>query len=114
MRTMFNVSNATSDESCITHHREDPAACMFAPIVFSHLSSRMFILEAAYDSWQVAHILGFPCATYFETLENCSAAQNASLETYGRAMKNSIQEALSSSTHHAETAGAFVSQCIIH
>ena len=74
----------------------------------------MFILEGAYDSWQLHNILGFPCATYGQNLEHCSKAQNASLENYGVAMRASIRTALDSTGHHKQSSGAFVSQCIIH
>ena len=60
----------------------------------------MFVLEGAYDSWQLAHILGFPCATYGQSLENCSKILNASLESYGNAMRESIGVALDSTAHH--------------
>ena len=113
IRVMVANSNATSDFDCIRSQKE-VSNCFFAPTVFPHLSTKMFILEGAYDSWQLHHILGFPCATYEQTLEHCSKAQNASLENYGDAMRASIRSALESTRHHKQTSGAFVSQCIIH
>ena len=113
IRVMVANSNATSDFDCIRSQKE-VSNCFFVPTVFPHLSTKMFILEGAYDSWQLHHILGFPCATYEQTLEHCSKAQNASLENYGDAMRASIRSALESTRHHKQTSGTFVSQCIIH
>eukprot|EP00946_MAST-07B_sp_MAST-7B-sp1_P001554 g1554.t1 len=115
MMTMSQVSNATTDAKCMDHYADrDSRICIFAPVVFPFLTSKIFILEGRYDSWQLAHIMGFPCATYGERLDKCDAAQNASLEAYGDAMVRSVARALASSAHHRRTAGAFVSQCIIH
>ena len=111
--TMVANSNATSDMDCV-RSQVKLSNCFFAPIVFPYLSTKMFVLEGAYDSWQLHHILGFPCATYGESLTHCSKAQNASLENYGAAMRDSIGVALDSTEHHKKTAGTFVSQCIIH
>ena len=115
MAIMHQVSNATTNAGCMAHYAgKDPAACVFAPNVFPFLTSKMFILEGRYDSWQLANILGFPCASYWQRLNKCSRAQNATLEAYGSAMAASVNQALASTAHHQRTAGAFVSQCIIH
>lgn len=114
MDTMVQASNASLHSGCISNHPENPNVCIFASNVFPFLSSKMFVLEGAYDSWQLANILGFPCATYFHTLVNCTSNDNATLEAYGQAMKRSISSAMKSSPHHVRTAGTFVSQCIIH
>jgi hypothetical protein len=114
MRTMFAVSNATTNGACEAAHADDPAACAFAPIVFPFLTSRMFVMEGAYDSWQLHNILSFQCSTYGKDLSNCSTQENTSLLAYGDAMRRSVRSALSSTPHHADTAGAFVSSCIIH
>ena len=58
--------------------------------------------------------MGFSCATYGQPLNQCTAAQNATLEAYGDAMRKAIAGALVSTPHHVASAGAFVSQCIIH
>ena len=55
-----------------------------------------------------------PMQLNWQNLTKCTAQQNQMLELYGTSMKESIQKALVSTTHHAKTAGTFVSQCIIH
>ena len=112
VHAMVSNSEAISDEDCI--REEGLSNCFFAPVVFPHLSTKMFVLEGMYDSWQLRHILGFPCATYGDKLSRCTLAQNASLESYGVHMRASIRLALTSTPHHQRSAGAFVSQCIIH
>ena len=114
MKTMYRASNATTDQSCMNSNSKDPSNCVFASVVFPYLTSKMFVLEGAYDSWQLANVMGFPCASYWQNLTKCTAQQNQTLELYGTSMKESIQKALVSTTHHAKTAGTFVSQCIIH
>jgi len=60
------------------------------------------------------HILGLKCSSYGRDLSGCSAAENASIDAYGTAMRTSIAAALASSPHHARSAGCFVSACITH
>jgi hypothetical protein len=112
--TMWAVGNCSSSAACAAANKADPSACGFAPTVFPFLESNMFVLEGAYDSWQLGSILGERCASYGQTLAKCSAAQNASIQAYGTAMRRSIRAALSSTPHHSVHAGAFVSSCIIH
>ena len=103
------LSNATTNANCMAAHANH-SDCVFAATVFPFVTAApMFVLEGAYDSWQLANVMGFPCATYFQPLVHCTAHDNATLEAYGHAMKLSIQHALNSSDHHRGTAGAFVS-----
>ncbi len=115
---MWSVGNCSFNAACETAYKHlGPAyrwKCGLAPNVFPLLTSKMFVMEGAYDSFQVGNFLGFPCATYGKTLAGCTDAQNVSLEEYGAAMRTSIRAALASTAHHRANAGAFVSSCIIH
>jgi hypothetical protein len=115
IRHLAGMMEAQADADCQSAHASDPAACMFAPSNFPFLSSTMFLLEPAYGSWQLLHIAaGFDCATYGTDLSACSLAQNRTLALYGAAMRDSVRDALSSTPHHRDTAGAFVPACILH
>ena len=117
MRIMASTMNATTHAGCeiaAVQAGTDPRDCVFAPVAFPHLSSDMFVMEAAYDSWQLLHILQLTCSTYGHSLSNCNAQQNTTVNAYGRAMRGSIRAALASSSHHSTRSGAFVSACITH
>jgi hypothetical protein len=114
IETMWQVGNCSSDAACEAANPGNTSACGFAAAVFPHLTSSMFVMEGAYDSFQLANIMGFPCSSYGKSLQGCSAAQNASLQAYGAAMRKSIRAGLASTPHHVANSGAFVSSCIIH
>lgn len=114
MHGMYQMINASVNEACVNANVNHSSDCIFAPVVFPHLTSDMFILEGSYDSWQLLNIMGFHCSTYHHDLHTCTAAQNASMLKYGVAMRQSIRIALNSSDHHRARAGAFVPACILH
>ena len=62
--TMWSVANCSSSAGCAAANPTDPSACGFAANVFPHLKSEMFVMEGAYDSWQLGSILGLDCASY--------------------------------------------------
>lgn len=62
--TMWSVANCSSSAGCVAANPTDPSACGFAANVFPHLKSDMFVIEGAYDSWQLGSILGLDCASY--------------------------------------------------
>ena len=114
IETMWKVGNCSSNAACEAANPGNTSVCGFAAGVFPHLTSNMFVMEGAYDSFQLANIMGFPCSSYGKSLAACTAAQNASLQAYGAAMRTSIRAGLASTPHHVANSGAFVSSCIIH
>ena len=114
IETMWQVGNCSSNPACEAANPGNTSVCGLAPVVFPFLTSDMFVMEGAYDSFQVANIMGFPCSSYGRSLATCSSGQNASLQAYGTAMRKSIRAGLASTPHHMARTGAFVSSCIIH
>ena len=88
---------------------------MFAPAVFPYVESDVFLIQSAYDSWQLTNILNLSCAVSFEDPRvECSAAEMEAIDTYGATMRESIAAAMGSTPHHEQSAGCFVSACITH
>ena len=115
MRTLYWTMQSVSDAGCEAAMGEaDRWKCIFAPNVFPHVGSRVFVLEAAYDAWQLLNILGIDCSTYGQSLCACTVEDMHAINAYGSAARLSILEALNSTAHHATSSGALVSACILH
>ena len=115
IRRMAAFMNATSNAACEAAYADDKATCMFAMAVFPYLQSDTFVSQSAYDSFQLLSIDDIGCATYGDQdLHNCSAESMASIDAFGKSMRESIKAAMNSSPHHSQSAGCFVSACITH
>jgi len=71
--SIFHLSNATHglNKECIkNHHEEEYWKCNFAEYTYEHISSRIFPLNSALDSWQTN------CEFTFDWDNTCSGAAN--------------------------------------
>ena len=55
--------------------------CLMAPYIASYVKTPYFVLNSAYDAWQMGSILATPCLPA-PNRAPCSAAQNATLRAY--------------------------------
>ena len=46
---------------------ETKSDCLFAPIAFKYITSKIFILQAQYDLWQIDYILHMQCIQGWDT-----------------------------------------------
>ncbi|GAA0141362.1 hypothetical protein Leryth_004278 [Lithospermum erythrorhizon] len=104
----------TLPRSCTS--RLDPTSCFFPQNLINHISTPMFILNAAYDSWQVQESLApktaDPTGNWNDCKFNhahCSASQIQFLQTFRNRMLNAVK------FFGAERQnGLFINSCFAH
>ena len=64
-------------QACIAHYTPlgTPELCIFAQYVLPFITSRFFVMQNLYDSWQLKNIFKVSCTTYNQNLEKCNAAE---------------------------------------
>jgi hypothetical protein len=77
--------------------------------VFPFIASPIFVFQNLYDSWQINNVLKIGCSGYNKPMTSCSAAQMATLEKYGAAMRAALAPAIAS-----PKVGMFTPSCIAH
>ncbi|XP_076928454.1 pectin acetylesterase 12-like [Bidens hawaiensis] len=100
--------------TCTNHL--DPTSCFFPQNVISNLRTPMFLLNTAYDSWQIMASLAPPSADHRGNWKacqknpaNCSPSQINFLQGFRNQMLNSIKR-FSMSKYN----GLFINSCFAH
>ncbi|KAK1418322.1 hypothetical protein QVD17_27465 [Tagetes erecta] len=100
--------------TCTNHL--DPTSCFFPQNIISNLRTPMFLLNTAYDSWQIIASLAPPSADRQGTWKacqknpaNCSPSQINFLQGFRNQMLNSIKRFSMSKQN-----GLFINSCFAH
>lgn len=100
--------------TCTNHL--DPTSCFFPQNIVSNLRTPMFLLNAAYDSWQIIASLAPPSADHHGAWKacqknpaNCSPSQINFLQGFRNQMLNSIKRFSMSRQN-----GLFINSCFAH
>ncbi|KAM5573799.1 pectin acetylesterase 8 [Rosa sericea] len=101
--------------SCTSRLR--PGLCFFPQNVVPQLRTPIFLVNAAYDSWQIKNILAPSIADPKGTwkscksgIKNCSPAQIRTMQDYRLEFLNVLNGGLTNSPSH----GAFIDSCYAH
>ncbi|KAL2325694.1 hypothetical protein Fmac_024752 [Flemingia macrophylla] len=101
-------------ESCL--NRLDPTSCFFPQNMIEHIETPLFLLNAAYDVWQVQASLAPPSADPLGSWNdcksnhaNCSSTQIQFLQDFRNQMLRDIKD-FSRSSH----SGLFINSCFAH
>ncbi|KAJ8556384.1 hypothetical protein K7X08_029775 [Anisodus acutangulus] len=104
----------TLPSTCTKQH--DPTSCFFPQNVIGNIKTPLFLLNAAYDSWQVQSSLAPPIADpkglwndCKRNNEKCSASQIQFLQGFRNDMLNAIK-GFAASTEN----GLFINSCFAH
>ncbi|CAH1434823.1 unnamed protein product [Lactuca virosa] len=100
--------------TCTNHL--DPTSCFFPQNIVSNLRTPMFLLNAAYDSWQIIASLAPPSADHRGVWKacqknpaNCSPSQINFLQVFRKHMLNSLKRFSMSKQN-----GLFINSCFAH
>ncbi|XP_076934490.1 pectin acetylesterase 12-like [Bidens hawaiensis] len=100
--------------TCTNHL--DPTSCFFPQNIISNLRTPMFLLNTAYDSWQILASLAPPSADHRGTWKacqknpaNCSPSQINFLQGFRNQMLNTIKRFSISKQN-----GLFINSCFAH
>lgn len=130
MQAVFEMQNSTSGvhPGCLAANPSNPSMCIFAPYVYPHIASPVFILNSFYDIYQLTCILAADSQTAtfgncgssldaafgpcFGNPINCTASQVTYLNTAFRGVMLGL---MSNATTWANPQnGAFVDSCMAH
>lgn len=100
--------------TCTNHH--DPTSCFFPQNLVANIKTPLFLLNAAYDSWQVQASLAPPSAdprgTWHDCKNNhalCSSSQIEFLQRFRYNMLNAIK-----GFSQYQQSGLFINSCFTH
>ncbi|XP_047968124.1 pectin acetylesterase 10-like [Salvia hispanica] len=116
MRNFFNgVVNLQGAERTCTNHG-DPTSCFFPENVIANIRTPLFVLNAAYDAWQVQESLAPPSADprgnwrlCRNNIAQCSPSQIQFLQGFRTHILNQIKGFASS-----RQTGIFLNSCFAH
>jgi len=128
LEQIFELANATTDEECISVFQHSKSQCAFAENVYPFIETPVFVIDSAYDSWQIACILTsvpvppesydngrcygvpgwLPCA---QNPSTCDPVQLAVFNGYARDFREKLT---SSKTNTKVGNGAFIHSCFSH
>eukprot|EP01147_Barroeca_monosierra_P004998 gene4997-6947_t len=131
MKAIFELSNATSSipANCLNNKTSSDAwQCMFAPEIYSTLSSPFFIINSALDAWQTRCIIAGELAPKNSTdnghcgavagwtkcsaiLDVCTTKQMKTLISYEHEFVNTLEDI---ETYSKDGNGGFISSCHTH
>ncbi|CAL0302353.1 unnamed protein product [Lupinus luteus] len=101
-------------QSCVS--KLDPTSCFFPQNLIDHVQTPLFLLNAAYDAWQVQESLAPPSAdprgSWNECKSNhakCNSSQIQFLQDFRNQMLNDVKGFSSSSQ-----TGLFINSCFAH
>ena len=98
-----------TNAACLAANIGDAAwRCLMAEYLTDHIATPMFIMNAAFDVYQVQHILDVGCVP-----KNCTSTQRAQMEGYRKAF---VGESFAHVVNRARAVGhgAYIDSCLVH
>ncbi|XP_010920600.1 pectin acetylesterase 5 isoform X2 [Elaeis guineensis] len=96
--------------------RMEPSQCFFAHEIIKNIDTPFFILNPAYDIWQIQHILAPESSDTRQSwqrcklnIHNCDSNQIESLQGFRVALLNALSD-----FQHNRNGGMFINSCFIH
>eukprot|EP00252_Welwitschia_mirabilis_P010442 TRINITY_DN23710_c0_g1_i1.p1 TRINITY_DN23710_c0_g1~~TRINITY_DN23710_c0_g1_i1.p1 ORF type:complete len:267 (+),score=33.71 TRINITY_DN23710_c0_g1_i1:406-1206(+) len=121
IRTFYNQTVTLQEvgknlpRTCTSFY-SDPVMCFFPQYLYPYITTPMFVLNSAYDTWQIHNILvpsaADPDGTWSEckkTFSHCTEAQIEKMTEYRGLMLDALASVMMS-----RTSGMFIDSCIIH
>lgn len=100
--------------TCTNHL--DPTSCFFPQNLIANIKTPLFLLNAAYDSWQVQASLAPPSADPHGTWHDCKnnhALCSSSQIQFLQGFRNNMLNAIKGFSHYPQS-GLFVNSCFAH
>ncbi|XP_028792359.1 pectin acetylesterase 12-like isoform X1 [Neltuma alba] len=101
-------------ESCL--NKLDPTSCFFPQNLINHVTTPLFILNAAYDAWQLQASLAPPSADPRGSWNNCKSNHancNSSQIQFLQDFRNQMLNALKGFSLPSQT-GLYINSCFAH
>jgi len=106
---VWNVTGGGgTNAACLASYRAsgEQWRCLMAPYLAPFVATPMFVMNSAYDAWQLTNILGAECVAE----QSCDAAANASVQAY----RDQFVAAVANVTAGKPGNGVYVDSCYVH
>ena len=105
---VWNVTGGGgTNAACLrAYARDEQWRCLMAPYLAPFVATPMFVMNSAYDAWQMLNILGAECLAE----QSCDAAANASVQAY----RDQFVAAVANVTAGHPGNGLYVDSCYVH
>uniref|UniRef100_A0A7S2VUL2 Pectin acetylesterase n=1 Tax=Norrisiella sphaerica TaxID=552664 RepID=A0A7S2VUL2_9EUKA len=114
MKGVFEMQNCTNgvNSQCVANHEGEEWRCMFANESAAHVTSPMFPVNSALDSWQMGNIwFGDENCVASGQFQNCTSGQIADLNKY---QTDFLVDFTSSGIPNRKGNGMFIESCFEH
>ncbi|XP_034602427.1 pectin acetylesterase 7 [Setaria viridis] len=116
-KNVVNLHGSTKNLPASCTSKQSPELCMFPQYVVPTLRTPLFILNAAYDSWQIKNVLApspaDPKKTWAQCkldIKNCSPSQLVTLQNF----RTDFLAALPKPAGQSPSLGMFIDSCNAH
>ena len=108
---VWNVTGSGgTNVACLADQKAGEAwKCLMAPYLAKYIKTPLYVMNSAYDAWQMGNILDTPCLPA-PNRAPCTAAQNATLRAY----HDQFLAAVTAVTDGKPANGVYVDGCYVH
>lgn len=106
---VWNVTGSGGTNlKCLSANTGQEWKCLMAPYIAEHLETPVFVMNAAYDAWQMGNVLQTQCVP--TPTKACTAAQNASLRSFREQFVANISRVTAGKPRN----GFYLDGCYVH
>jgi len=107
---VWNVTGSGGTNlKCLAAHTDEKWKCLMAPYIAPHIETPFFVMNSAYDAWQMSHVLQTQCIPA-PNRGPCSADQNATMQSF----HDKFVKDIASVTDGKPKNGVYVDSCYVH
>merc|ERR1712166_668007 len=107
---VWNVTGSGGTNlKCLAAHTDEKWKCLMAPYIAPHIETPFFVMNSAYDAWQMRHVLQTQCIPA-PNRGPCSADQNATMQSF----HDKFVKDIASVTDGKPKNGVYVDSCYVH
>eukprot|EP01065_Artemidia_motanka_P015223 TRINITY_DN19098_c0_g1_i1.p1 TRINITY_DN19098_c0_g1~~TRINITY_DN19098_c0_g1_i1.p1 ORF type:complete len:433 (+),score=116.73 TRINITY_DN19098_c0_g1_i1:70-1299(+) len=106
---VWNVTGSGGTNSRCLAAADAPWKCLFAEYLLPHVRAPMFVMNSAYDGYQLPNILNVSCMQSGPE-SKCAADDVAAMNSYRSALVSRVAAGLANST----SSGCYVDSCWVH
>ena len=106
-------SGGTNLDCLASYHPAMRWKCLLAPYVLPHVRADVFIMNSAYDAWQLANEAD-PPACVPNVTGSRARCDGLAAQAYGAALKARVKTALEAKKNGTGWSGCYIDSCYVH
>ena len=111
---VWNVTGSSgTNQNCLDSYIGEEYKCLLAPYLLEHIETSIYVMNSAYDAWQLGNnkVGCFP-------VPNTTCANDTSVMLYGAALKARVKNSLKNKANRfknvSSKSGAYIDSCYVH